>query len=278
MSEFRKKYYEQTELWARDLQSFPDDQERIEETTSLIPSDVQTILDVGCGNGWFINSLHTRYQRVVGLDSSQKALEYVQTEKIHGDIIALPFETESFDLVTCLEVLEHLPYATFIKGLSELERVSKKYIIVSVPNDEDLEFSLVICPHCHCRYNPYFHMRSFNHDALKKLFKQFRLIECKEIGGLVSRPTYSHTLYSAYLTWRKPSPPETAICPQCGYQVRNEQNSSALLRKNKKSSLIEKILHLPKLVVKKTIWKPQKVKRWLVALYIKEAQEGLRVG
>lgn len=236
-----------------------------------IPSDVQTILDVGCGNGWFLNSLNTNFQRVVGIDSSQKALEYVQTEKIHGDIVALPFQAGSFDLVACLEVIEHLPYATLIEGLKELERVSRKYIIVSVPNNEDLELSLVVCPHCHCRYNPYFHLRNFNHSVMKDLFKQFRLIECKEIGELVSKPTYNHALFSAYLTWIKPFPPKTAICPQCGYQTKNAQSSNEVLHREREGGFVKKILHLPKIVAKNTFWKPQKTRRWLLALYSKEA-------
>ena len=273
MKDFKEKYYEQTELWAKELKDHPDERKRIEETISLIPPDVESILDVGCGNGWFVNSLHARYQRVVGLDSSRKALEHVQTEKAHGDISALPFKTESFDLSTCLEVIEHLPYETFIKGLSELERVSKKYIMVTVPNDEDLELSLVVCPQCHCRYNPSFHMRSFKHSVMKELFEQFRLIKCEEIGGYIYKPTYSRALLLAYFTWKKVSPPRTAICAQCGYQVKDEQNSSELLRKEQRDNFVKKILYLPKLVAKKTIWKPQKIKPWLMALYAKKARE-----
>ena len=48
-----------------------------------------------------------------------------------GDILAMPFPDNSFDLVLCLEVLEHL--ADPRAGLSELARVSAKDILISVP-------------------------------------------------------------------------------------------------------------------------------------------------
>lgn len=174
MAGYESKYYDQTELWEKDLLSIPAERERITSTIELIPSDVRTILDVGCGNGAFLNSLSDMYE-AVGLDSSQEALKYVKTKAIHGDITALPFKSASFDLVTCLEVLEHLPSDVFEKALPELQRVSKKYIIISVPNDEDLDFSLVICPACRCWYNPNRHVRSFDSEKLNPRFAHFWL-------------------------------------------------------------------------------------------------------
>ena len=122
---FEKVYYEQSELWDDDFLNVPVQRQRMAETIALIPADVQTILDTGCGNGVFVNALSSIYQ-VMGLDLSREALKHVRTEKIQGSIGRLPFDTESFDLVTCLEVLEHLPCETFARALTEIERVAKK--------------------------------------------------------------------------------------------------------------------------------------------------------
>jgi len=127
MTNFERDYYEQSALWEKDFLSIPAERERIIETIEIIPPDVQTILDVGCGNGAFLNSLPDGYQ-AIGLDFSREALKYVKTKANCGDIVALPFKSASFDLVTCLEVLEHLSSGVFEKALSELQRVSKRKI------------------------------------------------------------------------------------------------------------------------------------------------------
>ena len=53
--------------------------------------------------------------------------------KQKGDIYKLPYKSNSFDLVVCTEVLEHLENPK--KALRELIRVSGKYILLSVPNE-----------------------------------------------------------------------------------------------------------------------------------------------
>lgn len=265
MAGYERKYYDQVELWERDLLSIPAERERIISTIELIPSDVQTILDVGCGNGTFLNVLPNKYQ-AVGLDSSQEALKYVKTKAIHGDIAALPFGSASFDLVTCLEVLEHLPSGVFEKALSELQRVSKKYIIISVPNDEDLDFALVICPACRCWYNPNRHVRSFDSEKLKTLFEHFALSELKEVGPLEPRPQYNRFLYAAYRLWRNAFPPSTAVCPQCGYQSTTGELSVFTA---KSAGLLSYALRLLKPFAK-TIWRPRWRRRWLLALYVRK--------
>ena len=154
MKDFKEKYYEQSIFWNQDYLQNPAERERIQETISAIPSDTHSILDVGCGNGAFVNALVStfpdKFDRITGLDISEEALKYVKSEKIHGAIIDLPFENESFDAVTCLEVLEHLPQEDFRKGILELQRVSRKHIIITVPNAQNLESSSVICPECYC--------------------------------------------------------------------------------------------------------------------------------
>jgi ubiquinone/menaquinone biosynthesis C-methylase UbiE len=263
-----RNYYNQPELWQSDLLSIPAERERITKTIEIIPPDVRTILDLGCGNGALLNAISECYW-TVGLDFSQQALKYVKTKAICGDIGALPFESASFDLVTCLEVLEHLSCGLFQKALSELQRVSKKYIIISVPNDENLDFSLVICPVCRCWYNPCRHLRSFNSEKLKNLFKFFALSELKQICPLERRHEYSRFLYSAYRLWRNAFPPSTAICPQCGYKLNREQTSNAATRSG---NLLLYALRMLKPVAK-LIWRPQWRRRWLLALYIRNGYD-----
>ena len=271
MKDYRKEYYKQNTFWNQDYLKIPAEKERIQEIIYAVPPDTGSILDVGCGNGAFINALIGTFagKKVVGLDSSEEALKYVRTDKIKGNITSLPFENDSFDLVSCLEVLEHLPEDDFREGISELQRVSKSHIIVTVPNQEELEASLVMCPKCYCSFNPYLHMRSFNKDNLNKIFKDLRLLCVKEIGPVIEYLSYNHSVLRFYHFWRKPLPPETAICPQCGYQDKKE------LRNLESNKNFDNLLSLPVSLFKplvRLITPLRRKRRWLLAVYGKSSR------
>ena len=266
--DFEKIYYEQSELWDKDRLDVPVQQQRMVETIALIPADVQIILDAACGNGVFVNALPSRYQ-VVGLDLSREALRHVRGQTIHGDIGRLPFDAESFDLVACLEAVEHLPCETFARALTEIERVARKYIIISVPNQEGLEYSLSICPACRCRFNVHRHLRSFSPSTLHNLFKGFAVTEVKEIGPLESRYSYDKSVFAAYRTWLDSSPQYGwAICPQCGYRTEKRKGDQKPDYRSH-HRITRKILHLV-VSLGKRVWRPRKVNRWILALYVKK--------
>lgn len=50
-----------------------------------------------------------------------------------GNIEELPFGSNSYDLVICVDVFEHLNKKSYFKATAELLRVSKKYIILASP-------------------------------------------------------------------------------------------------------------------------------------------------
>ncbi|MGA2911572.1 MAG: class I SAM-dependent methyltransferase [Candidatus Levyibacteriota bacterium] len=101
---------------------------------------VDSILDVGCGEGFTLNRLkeHGIGKKLEGLEYSKDAIllgkkTYPDIKITQGSIYALPYKANSFDLVLCTEVLEHLEESE--KALKELVRVSKKYLVISVPNE-----------------------------------------------------------------------------------------------------------------------------------------------
>src|SRR5215207_4041055 len=63
------------------------------------------VLDVGCGTGVFLRLCADRGAAVTGLDASERLLEVArgrvpEAELHHGDMIALPFADDAFDVVT----------------------------------------------------------------------------------------------------------------------------------------------------------------------------------
>ncbi|MFM6924527.1 MAG: methyltransferase domain-containing protein, partial [Ferruginibacter sp.] len=124
MSDFEKQYYEADSFWSEGQLMDERNFNRIKTTAALIPPEVNSLLDVGCGNGVFLNWLQEQQTKIelTGTDRSAAALNYVKTKKVQSDIVELPFADESFDCVSCLEVIEHLPVSVYEKALKELVR------------------------------------------------------------------------------------------------------------------------------------------------------------
>jgi SAM-dependent methyltransferase len=187
---------------------------RLELVKKLIPSDVQTILDAGCGNGIITNALGADYD-VTGLDISPVALEQVTTNKVLGSVTALPFAERTFDLVMCNEVLEHLETEDVQKAITELKRCARNYLLISVPYEEQIERELVKCRTCGLVSNVYGHLQRFSEHSLDRLTGLKRM-ESHLIGP--KRKRFNRILLSfrqhVLQQWYNPS--ETVTCPQCG--------------------------------------------------------------
>lgn len=99
---------------------------QINEIISLKPKKV---LEVGVGNGFV-----RRYLRDKGIDVTTLDITYELQPDVSASVLAIPFASELFYVVACYEVLEHLPYSNFEKALREIYRVSKKHVILSLPD------------------------------------------------------------------------------------------------------------------------------------------------
>ena len=139
----------------------------------------KNVLDVGCGEG-----VVTRYlvdscpgiKTVVGVDLGLDRLKIAEgmnytIKYFQGSIYNLPFIDDSFDLVLSTEVLEHLEDPS--KAISELRRVSKEYIIISVPYDFFFRLANIL----RLKYisnlgNPPRHIQHWNKRSFKHFISQ----------------------------------------------------------------------------------------------------------
>ena len=86
------------------------------------------VLDVPCGCGWGTSFLR-RTRRLLGIDLSLEAIQYAQNhysdraDFMIADMRHLPFAAESFDLVICLEGIEHIPVEIGKQFIQEAARV-----------------------------------------------------------------------------------------------------------------------------------------------------------
>jgi len=124
-------YYDALPRWG--TEPGEANRERIQQTLSLVPVNVRSILDLGCGDGTVSNHLVDEGSSVVGVDISFEALRYFKGKGIIGSLEQLPFKDNSFDLVICAEVLEYLPVAAYMSSLSSRSNVSPEIMSSSLP-------------------------------------------------------------------------------------------------------------------------------------------------
>lgn len=180
-----------------------------------IPDDVNSIIDVGCGNGIITNVLYKKYN-ISGVDMSQAALKHLNCPTIQCSSDNIPVKSSSFDMVFSSQLLEHLTDIQLTDTIKEFKRIAHKYILITVPNEEFLKFCEVQCPNCGNIFNTNGHMQSFTSKKIESIFAEdFNLIH-HEVGGNLHRK-YNPTLMNIRQRYGKRyfNPIKYTMCPKC---------------------------------------------------------------
>ena len=144
-----------------------------------LPRDAR-LLDLGCGTGANLNFL-SAYGRAMGLDWGAAAARYARARTsvpvFRGDVTALPFASNSMDLITAFDLIEHIDDDR--RCVSELARVCRpgRFIMVTVPAFQWMWGRQDTINH---------HKRRYRADELVQLFT--------DQGLQIERFTYINTL------------------------------------------------------------------------------------
>jgi len=132
-------------------------------------SDV--ILDAACGFGYGSAYFSKFCKNVYALDLAENNIKFGESTYsfaninwILGDVTALPFENDKFDVYVSFETFEHLPLNTIDNYIEEAIRVVKKdgLFILSTPNSETRQNI----------HNP-FHIKEYSFQELSSILKQY---------------------------------------------------------------------------------------------------------
>ena len=92
-----------------------------------------SVLEIGCGTGIDLRKFDDSFE-IHGVDLNEHALELAKKNIPNGkfykeDIVKLPFEDSSIDFIFTHKLLNYLDDDTLDKGVSEMFRVAKRYIV-----------------------------------------------------------------------------------------------------------------------------------------------------
>lgn len=148
------------------------------------------VLDVGFGLGYGLNILAIKASQVSGVDVDKLVYEYCQDTIVERnprlvslelyDGNKLPFEDNSFDVVTCVDVIEHVEnYREFI---NEMLRVSKKGVFLSTPNRRPEYTNRDGTPKNH------WHLREWSFEEFDDIITDYGFIEWNFVNGPYNGP------------------------------------------------------------------------------------------
>jgi ubiquinone/menaquinone biosynthesis C-methylase UbiE len=103
----------------------------VHQINALRGMDPKRVLEIGVGpgaTGAMVEIAHP------GCDYISVDLDPTLDSSIRGDVRRLPFDERTFDAAFCCQVLEHLPYDDFLTSLGEIRRVTRRRVVISLPD------------------------------------------------------------------------------------------------------------------------------------------------
>lgn len=148
------------------------------------------VLDVGFGLGYGLNILAIKAKCVNGVDVDTKALDHCK-KTIEGrnpklnylniyDGYNLPFRNNSFDVVTCIDVIEHVE--NYNRLIKEMLRVSRKGVFLSTPNRRPEHTNKDGTP------KNYWHLREWSFEEFDDITRKLGKVEWNLINGTYEGP------------------------------------------------------------------------------------------
>jgi SAM-dependent methyltransferase len=104
-----------------------------------LPHHCERVLDVGCGAGFFAEKLAKRATEVVALDESPVMIRSARQATpgnvtcVEADVMQTPLPSESYDAITSISVLHHLPLEEALCRFSDALRPGGVLVAISLP-------------------------------------------------------------------------------------------------------------------------------------------------
>ncbi len=136
-------------------------------------------LDVGCGRGYLVQAAVKNGFTCCGIDLSPAFVEDPSIDLRRTDLFDPQFESESFDVVSVINVLDHIgDPRRFLTRVSELLR-PEGLLFIHVPNERYFGKWPF---HGQAAYTPSVHIVNYSQDNIAQLLSRFGFKGCRVVG------------------------------------------------------------------------------------------------
>lgn len=137
------------------------------------------VLDLGCGPGHLLRHLHALDMKLELFGVDQSSDSVARASRLCAGLSPTPtikhvagfpshLPARRFDVVLSVEVVEHLPDHVLREMLTEANRLLTPggKLIITTPNNENLELQTTCCPNCSTKFHVWQHVRSWTPTSL----------------------------------------------------------------------------------------------------------------
>ena len=209
--------------------NLPSERERIRQLIAMVPAGLSSALDVGAADCHIAGLLADTLPSVTAVDVEEPQTADSRICTAQGDVTALAFADNAFDMVVCSQVIEHIEPALLQKACDELSRVAGRFVLIAVPYRQDVRVGRMTCAACGGRNHPYGHRSSFDEEKLQALFRPLVPVRSALIGPAHRNVTNALSAWlmdfagNPYGTYEQQQP-----CMVCGQRLSRPKGRSLM--------------------------------------------------
>lgn len=193
---------DQDKIWAyyqtEGIASFSGAVGRLTYLMNQLPPK-STVLNIGVGSGEFEEKATHAGHDVYALDPIEASIVMLRQRLGLGEKAkvgygqAIPFDNNFFDAVVVSEVFEHLSPDVMQATLAEIVRVLRVggRLLGTVPARENLQESIIVCPHCGEQFHRWGHLQSFTPAQMHTILEEHLHVE-----KIIERPFITWSMYN----------------------------------------------------------------------------------
>lgn len=208
-----------------------NEQKRILDLLSLMPPSFFNGLDIGARDGYISECMAMHCEHVTALDLTMPKIVHERIECVQGNITDLNFNDNTFDVVLCAEVLEHIYPELLQQACAELIRVTKRWLIIGVPFNQDIRLGATRCPSCRKTNPPWGHINSFTVEKLCNLFDPLKAQKINFVSKAKAKTNFVTYALMEYADHPYGTYVQDECCIHCGAEINRLMDQRTLTQK-----------------------------------------------